>query len=284
MNRLIKVFALILLIGCGFVFPHKSFGKKGSVKIAMAQIFCLDGDRSGNFVRIENALKDATDQGAEIVTFPETSILGWINPDAHERAFPIPGEDSDKLCALAKKYDVFINIGLAEKDGDKLYDSVILIDNEGKILLKHRKINILTDLMTPSYTKGNWNDVKSVDTKLGKIGVLICADTFMDSLLLKFKNQHIDLLLVPYGWAAEETAWPEHAKELEKIVNHTANYIGCPVVGTDLVGEISHGPWKGMVYGGQSIAIDQNGKILAKARDRDYETVVFTINFLTNNE
>ncbi len=37
------------------------------VKIAIVQIFCLDGDRSGNFVRIENAIDEASKKGADIV-------------------------------------------------------------------------------------------------------------------------------------------------------------------------------------------------------------------------
>jgi len=70
----------------------EDFYKSRQIKVAMAQIFCLDGDRSGNFERIENAVAEAKDKGAEIVTFPETAILGWVNPDAHQRAFPVSGQ------------------------------------------------------------------------------------------------------------------------------------------------------------------------------------------------
>jgi predicted amidohydrolase len=88
--------------------------KMGKIKIAMCQIFVLDGDRAGNFVRIENAICEAKESGAEIVCLPETAILGWVNPDAHKRAHPIPGEDSDRLCNLAKKYKVHLCAGLEE--------------------------------------------------------------------------------------------------------------------------------------------------------------------------
>ena len=40
------------------------------VKIAMAQIFCLDGDIAGNFVRIENAIIEAKEKQANIIVFP----------------------------------------------------------------------------------------------------------------------------------------------------------------------------------------------------------------------
>ena len=86
-----------------------------------------------------------------------------------------------------------------------------------------------------------------------------------------------DLLLIPYGWAAPEDDWPEHAKNLENIVAKVASSVGCPVVGTDLVGEITKGPWTGQVYGGQSVAVDQDGNVLARALDRDRDIKVFEI-------
>ena len=68
--------------------------------VAMAQIVCLDGDRAGNFVRIENAIQNAAAQDADVVCFPEMAILGWVNPAAHLRAFAIPGKDTDRLSQL----------------------------------------------------------------------------------------------------------------------------------------------------------------------------------------
>jgi predicted amidohydrolase len=248
-----------------------------SLRIAMCQIFSLDGDRSGNRVRIDNAVREAAAAGAQIVCFPETVMLGWVNPDAHERAHTIPGEDSDFLCRLAKDSDVFLCAGLAEKEGESpnLYDSVVLIDNRGEILLKHRKINILTELMTSPYTPGK--DVQVVETKYGKIGLLICADTFKDEILSRMANLEPDLLLVPYGWAAPESKWPAHGKEMVKVVREAALKTGAYVFGTDLVGEITKGPWTGQVYGGQSVAADRNGKLLAVARDRDRDIKIVTL-------
>ena len=251
--------------------------QKKTVKIAMAQIFCLDGDRSGNFVRIESALNEAKEKGAEIVCFPETAILGWVNPVAHERAFPIPGEDSERLCKLAKENNLFISIGLAEKEKDKLFDSVILIDNEGNIILKHRKINTLDELMEKPYTAGK--SVNTVNTKFGKIGLLICADSFKKEVLTDMAKLKPDLMLIPYGWAAGEEAWPEHGKQLENTVKNAAETIGCTVIGTDLIGQISHGPWTGLVYGGASVVSDKSGNILAIGKDRDREVMIVEINY-----
>jgi len=268
---------LLVLSLTTIIYANNLYGQEKRMNIALAQIFCLDGDRSGNFVRIENAIIEAKQKGADLVCFPETSVLGWVNPDAHQRAYPIPGADSKRLCELAKKYSVFICIGLAEKEHKKLFDTAILIDNDGNVLLKHRKMNILKKLMTPPYTPGN--EVKAVNTKFGKIGILICADSFKSEILNQMRDLKPDLVLIPYGWAFEEEGWPEHAKKLRETVQNAAKKTGAPVIGTDLVGEISHGPWTGQIYGGSSVAADKNGTIIAAGKDRDRDIVITTIDF-----
>ena len=246
-----------------------------TVKVAICQIFCLDGDCLGNFVRIENAIREAKDAGADIACFPETAIFGWVNPDAHKRAYQIPGEDSDKLCKLAKDYDLYLCIGLAEKEGRRLYDSAVLIDNKGNILLKHRKMNLLTELMRPPYIAGK--SVDAVETEFGKIGLFICADTHDGKILKRMAALKPDLLLIPYGYAAAEDDWPGHGKELEKVVVNTAKKTRAFVIGTNLVGEITNGPWKGRIYGGQSLAADRTGRIVVVANDRDRDVNIIKI-------
>ena len=246
------------------------------MKIAMCQIFTLDGDRAGNFVRIENAVAEAKAAGVDVACLPEMALLGWVNPEAHTRAYPIPGPDSDRLCKMAKDYHIFLSVGLAEKDGDCLYDSAILVNSDGQILLKHRKINLLSELMTPPYTPGE--DVGVVETEFGGIGLLICADTHKNSILKRMAALKPDLLLVPYGYAAVENEWPRHGKLLENVVRNSACQTGACAIGTNLVGQITNGPWKGRIYGGQSVAMDQTGRILSIAKDRDRDINVVEVN------
>lgn len=245
------------------------------IKIAICQIVCLDGDLPGNLARIDHALAEAKAGGAEIACFPETALLGWVNPDAHGLAAPIPGEWSNRLGELAKKHGLYVSIGLAEKEGVNLYDSAILLDDRGNLLLKHRKINILTELMNPPYTPGS--DVETVDTPLGRIGLLICADTFKDDILEKMAALKPDLVLVPYGWAAKTEEWPEHGESLKRVVQKTARTVSAPVIGTDLVGQITHGPWTGRTFGGQSCAADRRGNVLAVLKDRDREVRIVEV-------
>lgn len=261
----------LLLVPASWAAPKKT------VRLAICQILVIDSDREGNFRRIENALEQAQAQHPDVAIFPESSILGWENPDAHAMAATIPGRDSDRIAALARKYQVMIAIGLDEKDGDHLYDSAILVDKTGKLLWKHRKINVLPELMTPPYSQGRPEDIGVIDTEFGRIAVLICADTFTDAYLERLKALKPDLMLVPYGWAAPNDQWPQHSKVLEELIKTRAAQVGCPMAGVDLVGEMTHGPWTGQTYGGSSFVADGAGKILLTLRDRDTDMRIIEV-------
>jgi len=247
----------------------------GRVKIAMCQIVCLDGDRRGNLARAERAVSEAAAAGAQIACLPESAVLGWVNPDAHRRAQPIPGEDSERLCEMARRHGVFLCAGLDERAGESLYDSAVLVDDAGKVLLKHRKIILLSELMTPPYSAGE--EVQVAQTRFGRVGVLICADTHEPEILAKMAKLKPDLALVPYGYAAPEEVWPEHGGELERVVTNAAKVLHAPVVGTNLVGQITHGPWAGRTYAGHSVAADKTGGILAIGRDFDRDVAVVSV-------
>ena len=273
MHKLIYLRLLISLTLLAFL----SAAADSKVRVAVCQILVIDGDREGNFRRIEYALQAALAQHANIAVFPESSILGWENPRAHKLATPIPGGDSDRIAALARQFGLMIAIGLDEKDGDKLYDSAILVDRHGKILWKHRKLNVLPELMNPAYTAGNAESINVVDTEFGRIGVVICADTFSDEYAKRIASLKPDLMLVPYGWAETVDKWPAHERDLEELVVSRAKLWKCPVVGTDLVGEMTQGPWAGRTYGGGSVVAEGSGKILAVLRDRDTDVRVIDL-------
>jgi predicted amidohydrolase len=151
---------------------------------------------------------------------------------------------------------------------------MILVGADGRILLKHRKINTMPELMTPPYLQGKKEDITAVDTPLGRIGAMICADSFIDEHHEIMKSLRPDLLLIPYGWAAERSEWPAHGKKLEETVCRIAKNVGVPVVGTNLLGEITCGPWKARTYEGHSIVADSSGDILALGKDNQEQVLM----------
>jgi len=271
--------SVVAIVAVGVYGGYQQFVAKEvrSVKVAVCQIRCIDSDVEGNIRRITKAVEEAAAKGAKIAAFPETVFIGWVNTAAYELAEPIPGKFSDLVCHLAKKHKIMISIGLTEKVEEGIYDSMILVSSEGEILLKHRKINTLPELMTPPYLQGKKEDLAAVDTPLGRVGMMICADSFVDEhhrIMASLKPQ---LLLIPYGWAAERKEWPGHGRELEKTVSRIAKNVGAATVGPNLIGEITCGPWKGKTYEGHSVVADSTGKIIALARDNAEEVLIAEI-------
>ena len=251
----------------------------GLIKAGVCQILVLDGDREGNLRRIELAAQAAARAGAQMACLPESCVLGWINPDAHRIAEPIPGADSERLCELARRLGIMLAVGLDEREGERLFDAAVLIGADGRLLLKHRKINNLSGerLMDPPYTDGTPGSIGAVDTPLGRIGMLICADTFVPEWLDAAARQPPDLLVVPYGWAAPADAWPQHGQRLASTVAAAAKRAGCPVIGTDCVGMITHGPWAGRTYGGMSVAADATGRVISQLVDHDAQVRIIEV-------
>jgi predicted amidohydrolase len=250
-----------------------------TVKVAVCQIRCVDSDVERNVQRITRAVEEAAEKGAQIAAFPEAVFIGWVNTAAHELAEPIPGRFSEIVCQLAREHEIMISIGLTEKVEGGMYDSIILVDGNGEILLKHRKINTLVELLTPPYFRGRKEDLSVVDTPLGRIGVMVCADSFIEEhhqIMASLKPQ---LLLIPYGWAAERKEWPAHGKKLEETVSDIARYVGAATVGPNLIGEITTGPWKGRTYEGHSVVADSTGNIIAIGKDNEEQ--VMMVNVLT---
>lgn len=271
------IFRIPALAGLMMIFINGESSAMEKVKIAVAQSQCVDSDLEGNFGRIAALTERADSAGARIVLFPETADLGWVNPEAHRLAGPIPGPFSDRLCALAKKHAIWIGVGLCEKDGDRLYDSALLIADDGTIRLKHRKINLLSWLMDPPYTPGDSADIRAVETPFGRIGMLICADSFRDGLLKTLAARKPDLVYIPYGWAAKREEWPEHSFSLVRTVQRAARTIGAPVIGPNVVGGITHGPWTGYTYEGMSTAADRDGMSIFQAKWNREDLVVIEI-------
>lgn len=246
------------------------------LRVAACQIL-VDGDPEAAMERIDQALALAHADGAHIALFPEACLFGWVNPAAHGLADPIPGATTERLGQLARKHDIMLALGLAERDGENLHNAAVLIDRDGALLLKHRKLNILSELMQPSYVPGESARDSVVQTRYGRIGLLICADTFQDESVAELASSSPDLVLVPYGWAAPEADWPGHGKSLHAWIRATARRTKAPVLGVDSVGEIVTGPWKGYPLGGQSAFSNAEGELAGPLADREPELRVFQV-------
>ena len=180
-------------------------------------------DTSSNMETIRVALNKAANHGADLVLFSEAALTGLINNDDPSHDLPlgqtIPGPATDILSDLCREKSVWLAIGLLERNASSLYDSAVLIDPNGKIQLKYRRISPgwHGEKANPTvYRQGE--EIHKVETPLGSFAFLICGDLFDDSIVARLRNIGPDWLLFPFARrfgsdADAQTQWDREEKE-----------------------------------------------------------------------
>ena len=227
----------------------------------------------------EAAASQAGRQHVDFLNFPEAADWGWLHQQARRDALPIPGKYTDFLAELARRYKLWISAGCLERDADKVFNSAVIIDRTGRLVLKHRKIDTLPWLTKHLYDPGEAQDIKIIDTEFGRIGLTICADNFNLKHPQQVADQKAWLLVAPHGFAAEESKLEQNSKEYQTHICKVASKTGLWVIGTDAVlGRIQGGAWKGRLHSGCSLVARPDGThaILAKFKQPDFVTYDIT--------
>jgi len=238
-----------------------------SFQLAMAQLLVEGGRPDENLDRAETMIEQAAQQGCAFVVLPECLDLGWTHPTARGLAEAIPGPRSDRLCQAAQKHGVYAAAGLTERDGDLIYNTAILVSPDGHILLKHRKINILT-IAQDVYATGDRLGVARTDH--GVVGVNICADNFPSSLALGHSQARMGarLILSPSAWvmpADHDNEQEPYGDLWRTAYSALAKLYDVTIVGVSNVGWVEGGPWDGRKCIGCSLVMGPGGTILAEA-------------------
>jgi predicted amidohydrolase len=235
-----------------------------TIQLAMGQMLVEPGQAEGNLGRARRMIEDAARAACQIVLLPECLDLGWTHPSARRLAEPIPGAFADRLCEAAGASGIHVVAGLTERAEGRIYNTAILIDPRGRILLVHRKINVL-DIAQDLYAIGNRLGV--AETELGTIGINICADNFPDSLALghALARMGAQLLLSPCAWAVpadHDNRRQPYGDLWKEAYTRLAGLYEMPVVGVSNVGRLNAGPWKGRKCIGCSLAVGHRGEVL----------------------
>jgi endonuclease/exonuclease/phosphatase family metal-dependent hydrolase/predicted amidohydrolase len=250
----------------------------GGLRIALAQLSIKDGDLARNMELATEAARAASAKKADFLNLPEAADFGWLHQQARRDALPIPGEYTDLLSSLAARYHIWISAGCLEKDGDKVYNSAVIIDREGRIVLKHRKIDTLPWLTRHLYDSGRPEDMKTVDTEFGRIGLTICADNFNIKNPQRVADQGAWLLIAPHGFAAEQTKLLQNSEDYQKHIRGVAEKTGLWVVATDAArARVKGGPWKGRLHSGCSLVARADGSAAVVAKFKEPDLIVFDI-------
>lgn len=136
-------------------------------------------------------IKEASSNGASLIAFPEVFIAGypywnWIMTPVqgskwyeqlYRNSVTANGPEIARICKAAKDNDCHIAIGINER-GDsygEIYNTNLIIDNQGDIIGKHRKL-VPTWAEKLTWTSGDGSSLKVYKTAIGPIGTLACGE------------------------------------------------------------------------------------------------------------
>ena len=241
------------------------------LKIGMGQLLVEGGEPERNLKRAGKMLEDAAEKSCRLVLLPECLDFAWTHPSAKTEAQPIPGPYSDILCKLAKTYNLYLCAGLTERSEDKVYNTAIFISPEGNILLKYRKINVLT-VAQDIYSIGETLSV--VKTPFGVVGVNICSDNYIDSLDIghTLARMGAQIILSPSSWTVDYSIVEGdilYGKKWLKPYQTLAVAHDLIVVSATAVGVIVGGVYEGKKMVGCSLAVNKDG-IIAEGKYNEF--------------
>ena len=148
-----------------------------------------------NMSRLEVRLSDVVYEQPDLIVLPECTFTGYVykEDDLELFAEPVPGPTVSLVAQMARRYHTYICFGLVERVGGQMYNSSILLNREGHIVLVQRKLSEKLPFQTG-------NRVEVAETELGKIALLICGDLFDVSAIAQLPDD-VHWVLVPMARA-----------------------------------------------------------------------------------
>ncbi len=135
--------------------------------------------------------------GLDIVCLPEKfTKIGTTKNDA-ELAHPVPGADTERLGAAAKRNHIWVVASLCEIDGGRLYNAGVLIDRDGQLKGKYRKVHLPLGEWKSGVVPGNEYPV--FETDFGKVAIQICYDWFFPEIAAIWGLKGAEIVFAPPG-------------------------------------------------------------------------------------
>lgn len=212
-------------------------------KIAIIQHAPHVLDREATIDKAVELIEEAAASGAKLIVFPEAFIPGYpawvwrLKPGAdwglseqiHQRllenAVDLAADDLTRVRKAAADAGVTVVMGINERDGSvgrtTLYNSAVVIGEDGEILNHHRKL-MPTNPERMVWGFGDGAGLRAIDTPVGRIGVLLCWENYMPLARFALYAQGIDIHIAPTYDSGE--AWTG-------TLQHIAREGGCWVIG-----------------------------------------------------
>lgn len=211
--------------------------------------------------------------GADLVCGPEDMqrigsyglYIETIDPEsgkilADALAVPVPGALTDRISKIAEEYNMYVLAPIYELYGDKVYNTTVVFDREGKIMGKHRK-TIIPIMETWLVSVGDEYEV--YETDFGNIAIATCWEIFYPEISTIYALKGADIIFNPT--MAKDNQNGQSLSTAHKFITRATDnsvYIAPVVLGTD----------------GNGI-IDFEGNVMAEAIGEENTVIMTEIDF-----
>jgi predicted amidohydrolase len=233
-------------------------------QLAAVQMAVTFGDKLANLNRLRQSIREAAEHGAQLVIFPECSLTGYAFENkaaALEVAEPIPGPSTVELSLLCREHQLYVIYGLLERDGDRFYNSCVLLGPEG-VVATYRKIHLpyigADRFATPGDRPFAVHELPGL-----RLGMHICYDGSFPESARVMALLGADLVVLPTNWPHTSMCTAQCVPICRAMENHVY------FVAVNRVGEE-----EGFRFIGHSRIVSPTGDTLALA-DHDRETILY---------
>jgi nitrilase len=181
------------------------------LRVAAVQAASVLMDREATIDRVAELVAEAAGDGAELVVFPEVFVPGppvwidtariWDGDDEWyallaDQAVVVPSSATERLAGIAREAGVWLAIGVDERDGGTIYNTLLYFAPDGSLVDKHRKL-MPTGSERTVWGMGDGSTLRTLATPFGRLGGLICWENYMPLARFHLYAQGVDVWVAP---------------------------------------------------------------------------------------
>ncbi len=247
------------------------------MKVAITQ-FKMSWNIEENLSKAEQMVRKAAQKGAQIILLPELFKTPYFCQKENYDYFDLAEESESsptisRFQKLAAELNVVLPISFFEKSGNVHFNSLVMIDSDGKNLGLYRKSHIPTGECYEEkfYFSPGDTGFKVFKTKCGRIGVGICWDQWFPEVARSLALLGAQLIVYPTAIGSEPVL-PKDSKDhwQNTMRGHAAANI-IPVLASNRIGTESDKD-SAMTFFGSSFIADEDGNIAVEL-SRDEENI-----------
>ena len=250
------------------------------VVVAAVQMNAPVGETESNLKVIGGWTRKAAKAKADLVLFPELAITGhWCSQDAWKASQEVPGPAVNQIEDLAQKHNLYISVGIGERDAGVQYNTQILAGPSGYIG-KQRKLHMSSDEYF--YYRGG-SEMPVLNAGKCRVGTVICYDNLFPEVPRILALKGAEVILSPH---ASRFAKRWKTKGQSRVVAHQKSFYrqvyasraidnGVHYVITNQAGKAG----KETNHAGGIMIFDPQGEVVAESKTKviEHEMVVATL-------